>query len=74
VECAIQDLPEAEALDNWYHMQRVVDTHGQFVFSYDGDDDYHYERSFLATLREPRPIRAAVLARFGVGIAAIEVI
>jgi len=74
VECAIQDLPEAEALDSWYHFQRRVDTHGQFMFCYDGDDSYHYERAFLATLREPRPIRAAVMARFGLAMSAIEVI
>jgi hypothetical protein len=74
VECAIQDLPEQEALDSWYHLQRRADRHGQFVFVYDADDSYHYERAFLATLREPRPIRAAVVSRFGVAMSAIEVI
>jgi hypothetical protein len=69
----LADLPQDEALNNLWEMQRQLGTTGQFLFVFDPTDTTHlWRRSMLATFRDLSPLEMASYARYTTPIALVE--
>lgn len=73
LKCAINDLPESEALTNLFEMQRRLGTTGQLLVGWALDDTTHkHRRAFLARNSELSLMEMASMARYGTPLSLIE--
>lgn len=71
--CVIGHLPEAEALENPFDIQRDLGTTKQLMFVFDPDDTTHmHRRSFLAVMKELSALDFPYYGRNTVPIGLIE--
>jgi hypothetical protein len=69
----VQSLPESEVMGALWQMQRIASTHGQLFFVWDPQDPAKgFERNFLCTMRELRPVEIAYATRYDAAFALTE--
>jgi hypothetical protein len=72
---SIDSLPRTESLPNWFDMQRIAGTCGQFFFVFDPQDTVAtnlHRRAFPAVFRELSPLECVTYDRDAVPIALVE--